>query len=165
MNEALEPGDRLPSLGPRGQGWVALQFLGLAAVLAGLLDQGAWSGAARLATGVLGGALAAAGLLLAVAAVLRLGENLTANPHPKDGASLVEQGIYARVRHPIYGGLLLGCTGLALLAASPASLAATAATAAVLVLKSLREEAWLVRRYPGYPAYRRRTRRFVPWLF
>ncbi len=34
----------------------------------------------------------------------------------------------------------------------------------VLYLKSVREEAWLTDRYPAYPAYRDRTRRFFPGL-
>jgi protein-S-isoprenylcysteine O-methyltransferase Ste14 len=37
--------------------------------------------------------------------------------------------------------------------------------AAVLDLKARREEAWLVVRYPGYAAYARRTRRFLPGLY
>jgi protein-S-isoprenylcysteine O-methyltransferase Ste14 len=36
---------------------------------------------------------------------------------------------------------------------------------AYLELKSRREERWLAERYPGYEAYRRRTRwKFVPGL-
>jgi protein-S-isoprenylcysteine O-methyltransferase Ste14 len=31
-------------------------------------------------------------------------------------------------------------------------------------LKSRREEVWLVERYPGYVAYRERTRRLIPWI-
>lgn len=37
--------------------------------------------------------------------------------------------------------------------------------AVVLVLKSRAEEHWLVGRYPGYAAYRLRTRRFVPFVW
>jgi protein-S-isoprenylcysteine O-methyltransferase Ste14 len=32
-------------------------------------------------------------------------------------------------------------------------------------LKSRREEAWLVKRFPEYAAYQRRTRRLIPWLY
>jgi protein-S-isoprenylcysteine O-methyltransferase Ste14 len=31
-------------------------------------------------------------------------------------------------------------------------------------LKSMREEVWLEERFPGYATYRRRTRRFIPWI-
>ena len=51
---------RVPPLGPRGEGWVVIQFvlLGLA-VVAGLVGGGAWSRELRWAT-------TAAGVLLAV---------------------------------------------------------------------------------------------------
>ena len=32
-------------------------------------------------------------------------------------------------------------------------------------LKSAREELWLEARYPGYAAYRARTRRLVPFIY
>jgi protein-S-isoprenylcysteine O-methyltransferase Ste14 len=32
-------------------------------------------------------------------------------------------------------------------------------------LKARREEAWLLARYPGYAAYRARSRRFVPRIY
>ena len=32
------------------------------------------------------------------------------------------------------------------------------------VLKSTREEAWLMGRFAGYAEYRTRTRRFIPWI-
>jgi len=38
-------------------------------------------------------------------------------------------------------------------------------TVAFFWLKSRREEAWLTERFPGYDAYRRRTRRFLPGLW
>jgi protein-S-isoprenylcysteine O-methyltransferase Ste14 len=32
-------------------------------------------------------------------------------------------------------------------------------------LKSRREELWLVDQFDGYAAYRRRTRRLLPWIY
>lgn len=157
-----EPGDRLPTLGPRGEGWVALQFLLMGATFAGALAAPAWSGAARVATSALGGLVATVGTALLLTSLWQLGPSLTALPAPRKRGQLVERGLYARARHPIYGGVILACLGWGLLFASWPSLAAAAATAAVLFLKSLREEAWLVRRYPDYAEYRRRTRRFFP---
>ena len=51
------------------------------------------------------------------------GENLTPFPEPLPGARLVESGAYRLVRHPIYGGLILGALGWGLLTASPLALA------------------------------------------
>ena len=35
----------------------------------------------------------------------------------------------------------------------------------VLALKSRREETWLLARHAGYDTYRRRTRRFLPFVW
>lgn len=164
----------LPSLGPRGEGWVAIQVailiaLGVAAPATGTLAAGAWSGPSAVAslTGlvVTGLALAilAAGVLLAIRGVLDLRGALTPMPHPRDDAELVEDGVYAWARHPIYGGLILAALGWAILWLSPAALVLAAVLGVFFRLKSAREEAWLEERFPGYAAYRGRTRRFLPF--
>ena len=159
---------RLPSLGPRGEGWVVgqLVLIGLVAVLGvpGLGElpprsAGRWAG---LAVGL---GLLAAGATVLVRAVGDLGPSLTAVPRPRDDAHLIETGIYGRIRHPIYGALILCAAGWAIATASLLALAASAALAIWLDAKARREEAWLLARYPGYAAYRRGTHRFVPGLY
>lgn len=157
-----EPGARLPDLGARGIGWVALQFTGLAWVALAPRWSAAWPGPLETASRLGGILLFLAGGVLFGASLRALGRSLTALPAPKRSATLITAGPYARARHPIYGGVILGCLGWSLLWTSPEGLVATAATALVLVLKSLKEESWLVERYPDYPAYRARTRRFFP---
>ena len=156
---------RLPALGPRGEGWVVIQFvlLGLVA-LAGLAGP-AWDGAGRVAAGALGVVALAAGLWLAWRGLRDLDTALTALPRPRDGSELVDQGAYALVRHPIYGGLVIGAVGFALVAASPSALAGAAVLLVFFRLKSGREEAWLRDRYPDYAAYAARTRRMLPFVY
>jgi protein-S-isoprenylcysteine O-methyltransferase Ste14 len=77
----------------------------------------------------------------------------------------VESGIYARVRHPIYAGVIAGAFGWGLVAVSGAALAVAVLLAVWLDLKSRREEAWLLAHHAGYAAYRTRTRRFVPSVY
>jgi protein-S-isoprenylcysteine O-methyltransferase Ste14 len=156
---------RLPALGPRGEGWVVLQFVLLALVAAAGLAGPAWGGTARLVTNVLGTALLAGGLLLAFRGVVDLREALTPLPHPRDDASMVDTGSYGLVRHPIYGGIVLGAAGYGLLAASPLAIAGAVLLLGFFRLKSEREEAWLQARYPAYPAYRARTRRMIPFVY
>lgn len=161
----MAPMTRLPSLGRRGEGWVAIQGVLLVLVAAAGWSLGPdWSGPARSAGLLLGLVLVAGGLVLAVRGLLDLGTALTPLPHPREGAALVETGVYGLVRHPIYGGLILGAVGWALIQASLAALALSAVLAAFFSLKSRREEAWLETRYPGYAAYRSRTKRFIPWI-
>lgn len=154
----------LPSLGRHGEGWFAAQVLLLVAIGAAGLVGPAWDGALRGVTLGAGLALMALGLLLAVRGVLDLGPNLTPFPRPKAGGELVERGIYGRVRHPIYGGLILGGLGWGLFMASVPAIAGTCLLGAFFMLKARREEAWLSERFAGYAAYAQRTGRFVPRL-
>jgi protein-S-isoprenylcysteine O-methyltransferase Ste14 len=155
---------RLPDLGPRGEGWVALQGILFVAIAASAFLPPAWAGPARVVTAAAGATLIILGLILAIAAQRHLGRSLTIMPRPLEGGALVETGVYARVRHPIYGGLVLAAFGWGLIGASPVGLLLAAALLGFFTLKSTREEAWLVERFPGYPAYRRRTKRFVPYV-
>ncbi len=155
----------LPSLGPRGEGWVLGQGVLLAGVgVAGLFGP-AWAGSIRLVTSGLGAAAVAAGVVLAARGARDLGSSLTPLPHPSGRARLVESGVYRRLRHPIYGGVVLGAVGWGLLTASPVALVLAGITGVFLDLKSRREEVWLAERYPGYDAYRRRTHRFLPGIW
>ena len=156
---------RLPDLGPRGEGWVAIQgVLFVLIFLAGDLGP-AWAAPIRLPIAGAGLAIIAAGGLLALRGVVDLRESLTAFPRPRDGSRLIERGAYRLVRHPIYGGLVLGALGWGLATASPASIGGGLILAAFFDLKSRREEEWLTERYPAYAAYRARTRRMIPWLY
>lgn len=155
----------LPSLGPRGEGWVAIQFVLLGAVGVAAVAGPAWGEPIRSITTIAGFALAIAGLAMALLGLRDLGANLTPLPYPRDSARLVESGIYGRVRHPIYGGIIVGAVGWGLATASIVALALAGVLALFFLLKSRREEAWLIARFPDYPAYRRRTKALVPFLF
>jgi protein-S-isoprenylcysteine O-methyltransferase Ste14 len=102
--------------------------------------------------------------MLFVLGITALGPALTPFPRPADAATFRERGVYGRVRHPIYGGVLLLALGWSL-ARSPFALIATAFLWILLELKSRHEESMLVERYPEYAGYRERVRRrFVPGL-
>ena len=156
----------LPSLGPRGEGWVTGQVILLAAVgVAGVVNRPDWDGTALVVSQGIGVVLAISGVLIGVVGVRDLGASLTPLPHPKGDARLVQGGIYGHVRHPLYAGLVVGALGWALFAASLLALAFSAALAVFLDLKARREEAWLRERYPLYVHYARRVRRFVPGVY
>lgn len=142
-----------------------IQFVLLAGVGAAGLAGPAWNGSARDVTSVAGAGLLGIGLVLALRGLVDLRDALTALPHPRDGASLVDTGSYALVRHPIYGGIVFGAAGYGLLMASPPALVGAAVLLGFFRLKSGREEAWLEARYPGYAAYRARTRRLLPLIY
>lgn len=159
---------RVPSLGPRGEGWVAGQ-----AVLLVLIALGGLGGLgdlpprdpARWAMALGGLALIVGGLAVGTAGARALGRNLAAVPRPRGDASLVAVGIYRFIRHPLYAALIVCGIGWALATASLPSGVATLVLAAWLDAKSRREEHWLVEAYPEYEGYRRRTHRFVRGLY
>lgn len=156
---------RLPSLGSRGEGWVAIQFGLLGAIGLAALAGPSWDGLLRSLTTVAGFGLAIAGLAMAMLGLRDLGANLTPLPYPRAAARLVETGIYARVRHPIYGGIVVGGLGWSLATASVVGLLLEVVLFWFFILKSRREEAWLTERFPAYPDYRSRTHALIPFVF
>jgi protein-S-isoprenylcysteine O-methyltransferase Ste14 len=161
---------RIPALGPRGEGWVALQgacfALIAAAVYAAPHPTGEDEVAAgtRMFVGYMIGIVAAAFLGSGIAE-LRRARAFTAVPRPRDEGRLVETGAYRWVRHPIYTGLILGALGLAVVTPWAGTFIATGLLAIVLDLKRRREEIWLAGRYPDYAAYRDRTKALIPHLY
>ena len=156
----------LPALGPKGEGWVAIQIVIFGWIGgAGLLLPGSIGGGPAVA--LCGAGLIVLGGLLASGATVLLQHHdaLTAVPHPRDGARLVAIGAYRLVRHPIYGGLVIAATGWSLLRGSGWALAGALILFAFFDLKRRREEAWLAERFPGYAAYAAKTRRLIPWIY
>ena len=120
---------------------------------------------AAAATGV-GLALMLLGGVLAVWGLASLGSrNLTALPYPKDTASLVTSGPYAIVRNPIYSGLILGAFGWGLWLHAPFTLVFAAALFVLFDLKTRKEEAWLIERFPAYLEYCAQVKKLIPWLY
>lgn len=128
----------------------------------GLVFGANWSGAPRFAAAIAGGVLMIFGVGLAFFGIRDLGRSLSPMPRPPDGAALVSDGIYRRLRHPIYAGVMLLGFGWALLTASVLALVLAVLLAVVLDLKARREEVWLRERFSDYAAYAARTRRFIP---
>jgi len=156
---------RLPDLGPHGEGWVAIQ-VGLFGLLAVAGSAGPAWGDPWLAVGRAAGVLfVAAGIGIAVLGLVGLRENLTAVPRPIEGGRLIDTGVYGMVRHPIYSGGLFACLGIALMVSGWLTYLYVAALFVLLDFKSRREERWLVQKFPGYPAYQRRVRKLVPFVY
>jgi protein-S-isoprenylcysteine O-methyltransferase Ste14 len=154
-----------PALGPRGEGWVALQMVVLVLALVTGIVGAPWPDPVRPWLGAAGVAFALAGAVLSLAAIRHLGASITPYPMPGEGAEMREHGAYRLARHPIYGGVLLVTAGWSLLS-SPLALVALVTLGFVFRGKSAREELWLAERYPGYQAYRARVpRRLIPLVW
>ncbi|HEY3409911.1 MAG TPA: isoprenylcysteine carboxylmethyltransferase family protein [Propionicimonas sp.] len=156
---------RLPALGHRGGGWVALQVvLFVVAAVVGWLGM-RWPSTARPWLWVAGIVALVAGVGLLLAGGAGLGKQLTPFPRPVDTGVLRQDGIYGLVRHPIYGGVLVLLLGWALVS-SPLTLIPSLLAAGFFDAKRRREEVWLMAKYPDYTAYAERVpRRFVPFVW
>lgn len=130
--------------------------------LAGL----AWPGRARwrLPPVVTAGAagLVLAGGALGAATARQHGAALTPRVAPPGAARLLVDGPYRWSRHPMYGGLLLAASGVAVLRRRPEPLVALAVLAAVLHVKTGLEERALRERFgEAYDRYAARVPRLV----
>jgi protein-S-isoprenylcysteine O-methyltransferase Ste14 len=162
----MHDSSRLPELGARGEGWVAAQFVLLAAIALSALVGLGWTGSLEVVAVVAGVALMIVGGVLVVLGGVQLGSSLTPFPAPRSGGELSATGVYAGARHPMYGGGILIALGWSILFGSIVGLILTVALAVFFELKARREEAWLVDHYPEYAAYRERTpRKLLPWVY
>lgn len=113
---------------------------------------------------LLGGLIAIGGFAFALWAVRTLGAALTPGTEPLPGASLVREGPYQYVRHPIYTGLVLMLAGWTLAWANwTLALLVWVVSALYFEGKARAEERWLTARYPAYAEYARWVRRRVVW--
>lgn len=156
MTELPKPG----SLLARGGAWVVVQSLLMTAVIVlGVMFHGDWS---RLPVIVAGAVLFVVGGFFGIAGVAVLGRNRTPYPQPRKDSELVQRGIYARLRHPLYTSVMLASLGWALIWQSVAALGAALLLLPFFHAKARREERWLREMFPGYADYARRVPRFIP---
>lgn len=157
MSPALNPSGNLRG---GGLGWVIIQSILMLAVLAlGILGQGDWT---RIWLIVTGAVLFLAGGALGVAGVIVLGRNRTPFPQPRAGSELVQHGVYARMRHPLYTSVMVSSLGWALIWQSPAAVVAALVLIPFFMAKARHEEHWLRAKFPGYAEYARRVPAFWP---
>ena len=145
----------------RGYFYVAVQFLLIALLFTAPRQDQPYGNFSDL-LGIVGVAVIALGAIILVTSFVRLGKSLTANPVPKDDGVLVTSGLYGRVRHPIYFGLLVLCLGVVLDAGWWPQIVIALMLYFLLNIKAQFEEDLLRQKYPEYKAYALKTPRFFP---
>ena len=149
----------------RGEAWVAGQ--GLLFVLYAVAPSWGkpWAPLVRRAGLVVGAATAGTGAVLLGSASWQLGGNLTPLPKPRPESTLVRDGAYGVVRHPIYSGVICLLLGSALATGRLTRVVVALGAVGFFDAKSRREELWLEARFPEYQHYRQRVAKLIPAVY
>lgn len=108
------------------------------------------------------------GSLVSILARIELGSNWAhaAEYQIKQGHTLVQSGIYGSIRHPIYSGMYLSVIGAELAAGSYLAVILGVILPVLAVHQADREERLLEKHFgAAYASYRKRTWRFIPYLW
>jgi protein-S-isoprenylcysteine O-methyltransferase Ste14 len=117
-------------------------------------------------TAALGLAMTLAGIAWAVWARVILGGNWSGRVTVKQDHTLVRQGPYAIVRHPIYSGLLLGILGTVIAFREVRGLVATAMVLLLFRIKSRIEERFMTEEFGlEYTNYQRQVKALIPFVW
>ncbi len=95
-------------------------------------------------------------------ALLQLKTNLSIFPSPLRGSELITHGLFKYIRHPIYLGILLSAFSLALYLGSGYKLLIAFLLLILFYFKSSYEEKLLLKKFPEYGDYMKRSGRFLP---
>ena len=118
-----------------------------------------------LILGWAGALLTAIGIGFAIWARVNLGRNWSSRPAVKEQHELVTTGPYAYVRHPIYTGIMLAALGTAL-TTSIFGIVMLVFISIIFALRMNKEEKIMLELFPQqYPAYQKRTKRLVPFVW
>lgn len=146
--------------------WVAI-VIGLVAGNLFFRVHGPWVPPSPTLITAVGLAILLAGLALRLTAILTLRRFFTTRVTIRGDQPIVQHGVYRRIRHPSYTGLMMAFLGLGLALAAYGSWLSLFTLllpilAALLYRISVEERALREAFGPAYVEYARRTRRLVP---
>ena len=108
--------------------------------------------------------LSVVGIIISLAAVLTLNKNLSPFPTPKQGAELIQSGIYKYIRHPIYSGILFFTFGFSMYSENTLRLLIFFTLLILFRFKAAYEEKLLQDKFPNYATYKKTTGMFLPGI-
>ena len=109
-------------------------------------------------------AIASIGIVVIALAILQLNKILTHFPISKEYGTLVQNGLYIFVRHPIYSGIILTALGFGFYDGSFWKIAVGFSLWILFYFKSKYEERLLTNQFSDYKEYKKNTGRFFPFF-
>jgi protein-S-isoprenylcysteine O-methyltransferase Ste14 len=98
--------------------------------------------------------------------VMRENAYLSRTIELQEGQQLIDTGLYAIVRHPMYSATLLMYLAMPLVLGSAWALLVFAFYPALIIQRIYNEEQMLATGLPGYAEYQQRVRyRLIPWVW
>jgi protein-S-isoprenylcysteine O-methyltransferase Ste14/rhodanese-related sulfurtransferase len=114
---------------------------------------------------VFGALIGLSGLTVATLSYRALGKNFRVYAAPKRNGKLITSGVYSKVRHPMYTGAILMMGGWILFFGSLWGASLWLAFSILYIIKSIKEERILAAHFPEYGGYRKRTWKFLPYIY
>jgi protein-S-isoprenylcysteine O-methyltransferase Ste14 len=108
-------------------------------------------------------AITGLGIAIAIWARFSLGSNWSGTVTLKENHELIRKGLYSRIRHPIYTGILLGAIGSGMIHGEVRDLIGFFILYISFVIKAKREESFLFQEFgASFSEHQRRTGMFLP---
>ena len=104
----------------------------------------------------------AAGIAIILISLFQLNKNLSPFPSPKENSELITTGLFSKMRHPIYSGILLLAFSFALYQNSGFKILISFFLLTLFYFKTGYEEKQLSLKFPEYKKYKKKTGRFFP---
>ncbi len=157
-----DPDRRGEDLKPITYGYVTCALLSL---IVAPIEAAYWPSEVSFLQQIIGGVIGLGGLALGLLSFKALGQNFRVYGAPRRSGTLITTGIYRYIRHPMYIGTILAVGGYVLafgsLVATPLWLGVTV----FYIVKAAKEEPLLAAKYPEYEEYRKRTWKFIPYVY
>jgi len=103
-----------------------------------------------------------AGIAVILISFFQLNKNLSPFPSPKENSELITTGLFSKIRHPIYSGILLLAFSFALYQNSGYKILISFFLLILFYFKTGYEEKLLSLKFPEYKNYKMNTGRFFP---
>ncbi len=86
-------------------------------------------------------------------------------PDVEKNATLIKTGPYKMIRHPMYTGVILICLGLLISNITIGGIFFFIILLIDLVIKLHYEERLLLKHFPMYKSYRKKTKKLIPYIY